>query len=101
MATATRSEPMPAPGADLSPGARPSQNPGDRLGETIPAARTDQRHDVRSLRGDPGDCRLGDGDALSFRDYAQRFDQRQVGIDVSALEARAVAAEIQRCHPDL
>jgi hypothetical protein len=71
----------------------------ERLGELIAAARADQRHDVGALPGHPGDRRLRNADALGVGDAPQGFDQREVGIDIAALEARARRAEIAAGAP--
>ena len=61
----------------------------ERLGEPVAAARADQRHDVVALRRDPGDRDLRRRCAEFVGDCAQRFHQRQVGVEIAALEARA------------
>ena len=47
-----------------------------------------------ALRQHPGDRSLRDGDALGFGDRAQRLDESEVAVEVLALEAGAVVAEV-------
>ena len=59
-----------------------------------PAAGADQRDDVLAAREHPGDRHLGDARARVLGDAAQRLDQRQVALEVLALEARAERPEV-------
>ena len=68
------------------------------LGKAVAAARADQRHDIVALRGDPGDRDLRRGRAEIVGDRAQRFHQRQIGVEIAGLEARAHRAEILAPH---
>src|SRR5690606_35592209 len=67
---------------------------GEGLGQPVPGAGADERHDVLALGGDPGDGGLCGGDALVLGDAAQGVGQRQVVAQVLALEAGAVGAEV-------
>ena len=61
----------------------------ERLGQAVAAPRADQRHDVAALRRHPGDRDLRHRRADIVGDRAQPLDQRKIGIEVAALEARA------------
>lgn len=74
---------------------------GERLGEPVAATRADHRHDVLALRHDPGDRDLRDARVPFLSDRAERFDQREVPVEVLALESRAVSAEIARLRAGL
>ena len=65
-----------------------------RLAQAVPPAGADQRHDVLAAGEHPGDGRLGDGRAPALRDTPQRLHEPQVLLEVLALEAGAVAAEV-------
>ncbi len=66
----------------------------ERFRQTIPAAGTDQRHDVVPLCQHPSDRDLRDAGTARFRYLAQRVDQPEVAIEIVALETRAMAAEV-------
>ena len=61
----------------------------ERLRQPVASARADQRHDVVALRGDPGDRDLRRRCTDFAGDGAQAFDQRQICVEIAALEARA------------
>ena len=68
----------------------------ERLSQPIAPPRPDQRHDIIALRGDPGDRDLCRRRTDFTGDGAQGFDQRQICVEVAALEARTREAEILR-----
>ena len=62
--------------------------------QTLAGSRPDQGDDVVPARQDPRDRGLGDGGAPLPGDAAQRLDQRQVAVEVLALEAGGERAEV-------
>src|SRR5262249_32797082 len=62
----------------------------------VAATRTNERHDVVALRRHPGNRSLCHADAPRSSNRAQGFDQREIGVDIRALETRAVSAEVVR-----
>jgi hypothetical protein len=70
-----------------------------RLGETVAAPGTHQRHDVAAPREHPRDGQLRDGDAPGLGDPAQRLDQGQVAPQVLTGEPGQGRAEIRLTRP--
>ena len=66
----------------------------ERLREPIASPCADQWHDVVALCRHPGDCDLRRRRAEIGGNCTQRFNQRQVGVEIGALKARAYLAEI-------
>ena len=68
----------------------------ERLRQALTPPRANQRHDVVALRRHPGnrDLRRRRADLIGNR--AQCIHQREILVEIFALEARAVAAEIFR-----
>lgn len=66
----------------------------ERFFQAVAAAGADKRDDVGSLRRDPGDRGLCDGEAARLRDRAQRLGEGEVRLRVGSLEAGADAAEV-------
>ena len=75
---------------------RRGQFDGERakgLSEPIAPPRSDQRDDVVALRGYPGDRDLCRGCIEFAGDYAQRFDQGQVCIEIAARRIAGLRGE--------
>jgi hypothetical protein len=70
-----------------------SRAPSDSASRSRRRAPT-ERHNVRAAGEDPRDRGLRDRDALRLRDRAERLDEREVAVEVLALEAGAVGAEV-------
>src|SRR5205823_6441518 len=66
----------------------------ERLVEPLTRSRADQRDDVVAAAQHPGDGDLRDAHAPVLRDRPQRLHERQVVLEVLALEARGVRAEV-------
>src|SRR5438477_7609345 len=66
----------------------------ERLGQAVTPPCADQRHDVATLRRHPGDRDLRRRSVDLAGDRAQPFDEREVVVEIIALEARTAAAEI-------
>src|SRR4051794_7072653 len=75
-------------------GAKDQIERAERFRQAVAAAGADQRHDVPPLRHHPGDRHLGDACLALLGHIAQRLDQREVAVDILALETRADGAEI-------
>src|SRR5690348_7440206 len=67
-----------------------------RFVQAFARARPNQRHDVVAARQHPGDRQLRHAAAARVGELAQQVDQGQVALEVVALEARAVLAEVAR-----
>ena len=70
---------------------------GRRLRPLAAPARADQRQNVGALRQNPRDGDRRDARSARLREGAQRFDQREVVIEVLAGEARGGAAPSRAC----
>jgi len=69
--------------------------PGDKgLGQPLPGAGTDQRHDVIAAGEHPGDRGLRHGDTGVVGYAAEGVDEREVHLEVGAGEPWAVDAEV-------
>jgi hypothetical protein len=64
------------------------------LGKPITPACANQWDDVFALRRDPSNCDLCHGRSDLPGNRSQLFDQREIGLQILALEARAYAAEV-------
>src|SRR5262245_29135326 len=64
------------------------------LGETISPPRTNERHDIFALRGDPSNCDLRHRGADLLGNTSQLLHQRKICVEVGALETRSVGTEV-------
>src|SRR5215211_922905 len=73
---------------------QPDVQRAERLGQPVAATGVDQRHDVLAAREYPSDGDLRDRDALLLADLVQGLDEVEVVLEVLALKARRVRAEV-------
>jgi hypothetical protein len=64
----------------------------NRVAQLLARARSDQRHIVVAALQHPRDRALRDAHPFGIRDATERLDQREVPLEVAALEAREVIA---------
>src|SRR5919107_1635771 len=73
---------------------QPDVQRAEPLGQPVAAPGADQRHDVLAAREYPSDGDLRDRDALLLGDLVQGLDEVEVVLEVLALKARRVPAEV-------